>query len=71
MMHGVEMWMGGLVGLVMIGLLIWLIVRSVTSNSPSNSGRDINDALEILRWRLTRGEIGEQEFEEKRQLLEK
>lgn len=71
MMHGMEMWMSGLFGLVMIGLLIRLIVHSVTSHPPSNSGRDINAALEILHRRLARGEIGEQEFEEKRRLLEK
>ena len=70
MMNGIAIWTIALFGLVMIGLLIWLIVNSVTSHHSSSLESDLNDALEILRRRLARGEIGKQEFEAKRQLLE-
>ena len=57
MMHSMEIWMSALLGLAMIGLLVWLIVRSVTSPPPSRSGDKTNAALEILRRRLAAGEI--------------
>ncbi len=60
MMYGIQMWMSGLLGLVMIGLLIWLIVKSAASQHSSSLESELNDARES----------GEQEFEEKRQLLE-
>jgi hypothetical protein len=60
MMNGIAIWTIALFGLMMIGLLIWLIVNSVTALHSSNSGDEMNDAREI----------GEQEFEEKQQLLE-
>ncbi len=70
MMNGMAMWAIALFGLAMIGLLIWLIASSATQHYSSNLENALNDALEILRRRLARGEIGKQEFEAKRQLLE-
>ncbi|MCL4704943.1 SHOCT domain-containing protein [bacterium] len=71
MMNGMAIWTIALFGLVMVGLLIWLIVNSATSHYSSSLENDFNDALEILRRRLARGEIRAQEFEEKRKFLEK
>lgn len=70
MMNGMAIWTIALFGVMMVGLLIWLIVNSIMSQHSSSLESDLNDALEILRRRLARGEIGEQEFEEKRQFLE-
>lgn len=48
--------------LVLVGV-VWLLVRE-----PRRSGRD--DALELLRARLARGEITPDEFERALSLLE-
>lgn len=70
MMNGMAIWTIALFGVMMVGLLIWLIVNSATSHYSSSLENDFNDALEILRRRLARGEMEKQEFEAKRQLLE-
>jgi uncharacterized membrane protein len=44
-------------------VVVWLLVRE-----PRRSGSD--DALELLRGRLARGEISPDEFEHARRLLE-
>lgn len=54
MMNGMAIWTIALFGLVMVGLLIWLIVNSATSHYSSSLENDFNDALEILSgggWR--------------------
>lgn len=60
---GVEgwIWMGAWI-LVLVGL-VWVLVRE-----PRRSERD--DAMDILRARLARGEITADEFEHARGLLE-
>ncbi len=55
------LWMGLWI-LVLVGL-VFVLVRE-----PRHDARD--DALEILRGRLARGEITPEEFEHARQLLE-
>lgn len=60
---GVEGWLWmGLWILVLVGL-VFILVRE-----PRRDPRD--DALEILRTRLARGEITPDEFEHARQLLD-
>lgn len=67
MMYGWSMglegwiWMGGWI--VVLTALVWLLVRE-----PRRPERD--EALEILRARLARGEISTEEFEHARQALE-
>jgi putative membrane protein len=67
MMNG--MWLSWLLGLALIFLLVWAVVRVI--NNPSSNQRSSSDenAVEILRRRLARGEIDEREFDEKRRLL--
>ena len=78
MMHGMNWGMGWGMGfgwlfwLVIIGLLIWA-VKSISdrprASQPYRSSSE--DALEILKKRFARGEIDEEEFEQrKRRLLE-
>lgn len=62
-------WGGGLVMLAVIGLavgLVWLIVRWNGDRQSSNDG----DVGTILRGRMARGEIGEEEYERMRVVLE-
>ena len=67
MMYG---WSMGLEGWLMMGIwifalaaLVWLLVRE-----PRRPERD--DAMQMLRARLARGEITTEEFEQTRRLLE-
>lgn len=55
------LWMG--VWIVGLLAMVWLLVRG-TRERPSEQ-----DALEILRARFARGEIGRDEFERARDLL--
>jgi putative membrane protein len=67
MMYGWSMglegwlWMGAWI--LVLTALVWLLVRE-----PRRPERD--EALEILRARLARGEITSEEFEHARQVLE-
>lgn len=67
-MMGFGMMGGGLLGLVLLGILIYFIVGQINNNSLSNKRKD---PLEILKERYARGEISEQEYEEKRRFLNK
>ena len=67
---------GGLMGIGMLvfwGLVIWgvvLLVRGLASaGGGGESSRQDGSALEILKQRYARGEIGKEEFEEKKKDL--
>ncbi|MFQ5676756.1 MAG: SHOCT domain-containing protein [bacterium] len=64
------MWFGWLFWLVILGLIIW----GVKTIAGSNRGRETNSqqesALEILKKRYARGEINDDEFEEKKRRLQ-
>ncbi len=69
-MYGYEHgWMFGgglvmlLVWLVPIALLIWLVSSWVRRSTPDSTDKT---ALDILKERYARGEIGQDEFEQKR-----
>lgn len=59
---GLEAWLWMGIWILVLALLVWFLVRE-----PRRSDRD--EALEILRTRLARGEISPDEFEHARQLL--
>ena len=50
-------------GLVFLGIAA--LVRWLVAGSPGNSGAERKSALDILRERYARGEIGRDEFEQK------
>jgi uncharacterized membrane protein len=60
---GLEGWLWMSAWVVVLVAVVWLLVRE-----PRRSDRD--DALELLRGRLARGEITPEEFERARHLLE-
>lgn len=70
-MHGWDggwMWLWGslmmLTWVAVIGGAVWLIVRSVRGD-----GRSSSTARELLDERLARGEIGVEEYQQRRDLL--
>jgi putative membrane protein len=60
---GLEGWMWMGIWILVLAVLVWCLVRE-----PRRSGRD--DAMDILRARLARGEISTEEFEHARALLD-
>lgn len=59
-------WGGMLIGILVIVLLVYLVVRFL-GESPR---KDKNGALEILRKRYARGEISEKEYQRMKSELE-
>lgn len=64
-------WFMPIVWIVIIGLIVWAVI-ALTKRTSGTSIQDPNkhiSALEILKERYARGEIGKDEFEEKRKDL--
>ncbi len=58
---------GGIFGLLIIGLIIYLVVRP---NSHSTSSyRSSDRSLELLKERYAKGEISDEEYERKKRNL--
>jgi len=66
--HGWGMGFGWLIGLIIIGMIIWLVVKFINQNNTSSSSYK-KSALDILKERYARGEIGKEEFEEKKKAI--
>jgi putative membrane protein len=60
---GLESWAWMGIWILVLAVLVWFLVRE-----PRRSERD--EAMEILRTRLARGELTAEEFEQARTLLE-
>ncbi len=77
-MYGYHWWgmgFGWITGVVFIVLVIWLITRLVNNdynyrNYHRNHGSS-STAMDILKERYAKGEIGKEEFEEKRKQIER
>jgi len=52
-----------------LGLIVWLVVAAVRRPSDSHSSAGSGSALEVLKKRYARGEIGKEEYEEKKKDL--
>ena len=63
--HGWGMSFGWLIGLIILGIFIWLVVKVINQNNSSGSSNN-KSALDILKERYAKGEIGKEEFEEKK-----
>ncbi len=65
-------WLMPIFGIVFLGLLIWAVITLAQSTGGKARQESVNQksALEILKDRYARGEIGKEEFEEKRKDLE-
>lgn len=68
-MWGWGMWMGWLFWLVVIGLIIWGVKTMASQSRGQSSNPQQESALDILKKRYVRGEINDQEFEEKKRRL--
>jgi len=71
-MMGFGMMGGGIFGILILVLVVFLVMRLNNLNgynSNNNSYARNNDALEILKERYARGEISEEEYERKRKIL--
>ena len=64
------MWFGWIFWLVIIGLIIWGVKTIAGQNRSQSSSRPPEEsALDILKKRYARGEINDEEFEEKKRRL--
>ena len=63
--HGWGMGFGWIIGLLLLAAIIWIIVKSVNQNSNAHNSVS-KSAIDILKERYARGEIGKEEFEEKK-----
>ena len=62
---GFGMGWGWIIGLILLALIVWLVVRTTSQNLGTKA--EVRDsALDVLRKRYARGEIDKQEFEEKK-----
>lgn len=61
---GRGMGFGWLIGIVLIVLVVWFIVRAVNQGNYAQRPPE-KSALDILKDRYARGEIDKKEFEEK------
>lgn len=64
-------WLMPILWIVIIGLIVWAVIYLVRGVGGTGSRDTIkqSSALEILKDRYARGEIGKEEFEEKREDL--
>ncbi|MHC4106294.1 MAG: SHOCT domain-containing protein [Planctomycetota bacterium] len=62
------MWFGWIFWLVIIGLIIWGVKTIARSQSGSRPQEE--SAMSILKKRYARGEINDEEFEEKKRRLQ-
>jgi putative membrane protein len=63
------MWLGGLLWLIVLGALVGLIVWLAVRNSGQPPTATHSDARRILSERFARGEIDEDEFRRRSELL--
>jgi putative membrane protein len=66
--HGWGMGFGWLFGLILLIIIVVFIVRATQSQKTNESSQT---PLDILKERYARGEINKEEFEERRQNLDK
>jgi putative membrane protein len=56
-----------LLWILLIGVIVWALMATLFSSGKGEAGG--KSALDILQGRFARGEINEEEFERKRELL--
>lgn len=66
--HGGGMGFGWIIGLLVLILIIWLIVKAVNQSATPNQGEH-ESAIDILKERYAKGEINRGEYEQKRKDL--
>jgi len=51
--------------LVIVGVVVWIMLANVRKSKTGGASQENESALELLKKRYVRGEISQQEFEEK------
>ena len=69
--HGLGCGMGfdWIVGIVLLTIVVWGIVKVVNSNNKLQ-GNNNKSALDILKDRFVKGDISKEEFEEMKKIIE-
>ncbi len=60
---GGMMWYGWFFWIIILGAIVYLIVRLTSQSSRSSGNQQGETALDILKKRYARGEISKEEFE--------
>jgi len=65
------MWLIVILGIVFLGLIIWVVVASVrgSGESKGSDSSKADSALEVLKKRYAQGEISREEYKEKKKDL--
>ena len=58
-----------IIGLIVMIIIVWMIVKAINQNKNSTPRFDNKSALDILKERYARGEINKQEFDERKKDL--
>lgn len=64
-------WFGMIIPLLLIGLIIYVVMKLTQSSSINNNTKNIklNDAIDILNQRFASGEISEEEYMKKKKMI--
>ncbi len=65
---GIGMGWGWIIGLLVIVLIVWLVIKLVGQNNAT--GHSEKSPLDILKERYAKGEIDKEEFEKRKKDLE-
>lgn len=60
---------GMIIPLLLIGVIVYAVIKLTQNNGNSYHRRDDNHALDILNQRYARGEISEEEYAKKKKIL--
>lgn len=61
-------WFGMLIPIILIAVIIYAVVRS-SGNSHQSDKTSLNNSLDILNERFARGEIDEEEYLRKKEMI--
>ncbi len=65
--YGMGWWW--IIGIIIMVIIVWMVVKAINQTNYSNTRLGNKSALDILKERYARGEIDEQEFEERKNNL--
>lgn len=66
--HGWGMSWGWIIGLIILGITVWLIIKSIHQNHPSRDS-STKSAIDILKERYAKGEIDKEKYEDRKKNL--
>lgn len=63
-------WFGMFILLIFIGVIIYAVFK-LSGDNHANGGKNYDNSLDILNERLARGEISEEEYKRKKEMIMK